>query len=137
MSYELAWEPKGFYRRYYGCTTDLEVAETTFMFEASPEFEDMRYTILDFLDATDLTVVNSSYIEEAAAIDRIASRLNTRVKIAVVTTSELVIKLAKEYLDHPLRVYPIEIFQTLEDARKWVDDEVPLSPLTAKIGMRC
>ena len=95
MAYELVWEPKGLYRRFYGCTSDLEVVETSGILQGSPQFEDIRYTILDFLGVTDLTISTCSFIEEIAAIGAVASRRNTRIKVAVVTTSEQIVRFTR------------------------------------------
>lgn len=125
MSCELIWEERGLYRRYYGSTNDTEVSAHTFLLESCPQFEEMRYTILDFLDMEGFALVNPSYIEEAAAIDSVAAMSHPNLKVAIVTVSPGIRKLAEEYIAHPLNAYPTAIFSNLDEARKWVAIEIP------------
>lgn len=48
------------------------------------------------------------------------------LKVAIVTASPEIRKLAEEYIAHPFNAYPTAIFSTLEEARKWVAIELPL-----------
>lgn len=125
MSSELIWEARGLYRRYYGIANDAEVAGDTFVLESCPQFEELRYTILDFLGIEGFTLINPSFIDEAAAIDSAAAMSHPNLKVAVVTDSPEIRELAEQYIAHPLNAYPTGIFASLEEARKWVAIELP------------
>ena len=50
MAYRLVWEHRGVYRQYLG---DVTIAERRQSFDAivsDPRFDDLRYTITDYLD---------------------------------------------------------------------------------------
>jgi hypothetical protein len=123
MSYEMIWETRGLYRRFYGRVSDLEVTESTHMAEASSRFDEMRYAILDFLEAEEIVIVNPSFVQEAAAIDSAAALSNPNIKVAIVTVTPAIRELAESYIADVLRPYPTQIFTNLTDARNWAGIE--------------
>jgi hypothetical protein len=119
VAYEMFWEARGLYRRYYGRVTDAELMESTVITEASPQFDELRYTILDALEVQELIVSNPSFIAELAAIDSAAALTNPHIKVAVVTQSPEIGRLVELYKADPLCPFPTQVFGTLAEARKW------------------
>ncbi len=125
MPYEMIWEAKGLYRRYYGRGTDQEVLESARATESSARHGDLRYVILDFLDVEEVILTNPSFIAEIVAVDFGAALSNPRIKFAVVTLHSEIRRLARAYATHPLCSYPLEVFSALGEARAWVAVELP------------
>lgn len=119
MSYEIIWETRGVVKRFFGDVTSHDMLQSVVETEGAPQFDDLRFVINDFLG---ITGVSSSLqdVEEVAAIDSIAAITNSRIKVAVVATSSVIIELAESYIRSPLNQYPTKIFQTLAEARQWL-----------------
>jgi len=126
MPYEITWERRGVYRRYFGRLTDAEFIGAVVEVEGSPRFYDIRYAILDFLEMEEFVVRNESFLEETAALNFAAAMSNPNIKVAVVAVSPVVLRLAEQYKAHALRPYTTEVFSTLAEARTWVVVADPL-----------
>ena len=67
MPYAIEWEPAGVYRRYYG---DVTIAERRRSFDdicADPRFDDLRWSITDYLDVGAYEVTDEATAEIAAS----------------------------------------------------------------------
>lgn len=119
MPYEIHWEDRGQYRRFFGHTNDQELKESVHRTSSSPRFDELRYIILDLLDIEQYRISNPAFIEETAAFDSACSLSNPRIRIALVTTDPGIMTLARAYVAHPLAPYPLRICATLDSARDW------------------
>jgi hypothetical protein len=119
VSYEINWEPRGVVKRYFGCLTGHDLLQAVVDTEADARFDDYRYVINDFLaiEAVDLADAD---IEQIAAIDKAAARINPNIRIAIVATLPEVLALANQYVDSPLGAYPTRVFARMTDARAWL-----------------
>ncbi len=120
MPYEITWEMRGVYRRYFGRLTDQEFVQAVREVEGSPRFYDIRYAILDFLDTEEFLIRDASFLDVTAALNAEAAKNNPYIKVAVVAVSPSVLKLVDAYKAHRLRPFATEVFATLEEARLWV-----------------
>ncbi len=119
MAYEMTWETRGVCRRYYGRVTDVELMESAARVQASPRFDELRYTILDTLEVEEFVVTNPSFIAELAATDSAAALTNPHIRVAVVTVKPEMKMLVGAYNADPLCAYHVQVFGTSADARKW------------------
>jgi len=133
MSYEMIWEKRGVYRRYYGHSSDLEVSESVNLTHSSDKFDELRYVILDFLDVTAFEVTSHAFIQETSALDAAAAHSNPNIKIAVVAADPEITTLAKEYIANELTPYPTRIYSNMADARNWVSVCLPPQGRSRKI----
>lgn len=122
MGYELKWEARGVIKCFFGRVDSDQVMRSVEATEADPRFDNYHYVINDFLSCTEFSL-SEERLEEIAAIDGAAARLNPRIKVAVVATLPSVIEAAKQYATSPLTSYTTRIFSTLEDARKWIESK--------------
>lgn len=120
MPYEITWEMRGVYRRYFGRLTDQEFVQAVREVEGSPRFYDIRYAILDFLGMEEFVIDDPSFIDVTAALNATAAQDNPNIKVAVVTVSPVVLRLAQAYQAHRLRPFATEVFSTVEAARVWL-----------------
>jgi hypothetical protein len=119
MPYELAWEPNGVVKRFFGHVTSAELLKAGTDTEGDARFDGYRYVINDFLDCTGFDIT-TDVVDEIAAIDEAASAINSKIRIAVVATAPEIIAAATQYANSPMNVYPTRLFSTQADARSWL-----------------
>jgi len=119
LAYEIIWRTRGAVKRFSGTVTSHDIVQSLIDVERSPRFDDLRYVINDFLDVDELDATGLD-IDELAAIDRGAFATNPNIRIAVVTISAEIVRLALEYAQSPVNVYSTRIFSTLPDAEEWL-----------------
>lgn len=120
MAYELIWEPRGVVKRFTGKVSDQDMLQSVVDTEADPRFDALRFVINDFLEIQQITT-SLQVVEEISIMDAGAAFSNSRIKVAVVTTSVDVINLSTAYINSPLNQYPTQIFSTMVEARSWTD----------------
>lgn len=126
MPYSLTWEPRGVYRRYHG---DVSIAERLASFEAicgHPQFDELRYSITDYL-AVQRYEVTDTATREIAAFHLGPHRTNPRVRIAAVAVRPDVLAAIRDFIALQIAPQPYEIFPTLDDARRWAMAHRPLA----------
>lgn len=124
MPYRLTWEPKGVFRQYYG---DVTIRERRASFDAicgDPRYDDLRYAITDYL-SVDAYQVTSDATLEIAAMHVAPLVTNARIVIAAVATRPDIVGAIREFIGHGLIPAPYRIFDTLDEARRWVARAVP------------
>ena len=120
MGYEIEWEPPdGVLKRHFGHVTGEEVLEAVQRTEEDPRFDALHYAINDFRDCTSLAV-SPVTVQEVAAVDCAAAHSNARIRVAIVTTRSDVKAMSNAYANDPLTRFDTRIFETMEDARRWV-----------------
>ncbi len=119
MAYEMVWEARGLYRRYYGRMTDVELMESVLRTHSSPHFDELRYVILDALEVEEFVVTNPAFIAELAALDSASALTNPHIKVAVVADTPEFKQYVAAYNADPLCHYHVLTFSTLAEARKW------------------
>lgn len=119
MPYRLTWESKGVYRRYYG---DVTIRERRASFDAicgDARYDDLRYSITDYLDVDAYEITHEATLEIAAM--HVAPLVtNPRIVIAAVATRPDIVAAIEEFIGHRLTSAPYRIFPKLDDARRWV-----------------
>ena len=122
MPYQANWEERGVYLRFYGDTTDQEVAGSSRKGQGDPRFEQIRYVILDFRDCSSVQLTKG-VLEELAATDMAASRTNPNIKIAVIAKQPDALEMVSSYLSTGIEAYPLRVFQAQDQARAWAQEK--------------
>lgn len=119
MPYQVTWEPRGVYTRYWGNVTGADMLGNIEDVCRDDRFELHRYHILDFSDATDFSATERELLVNCGVLIG-AAFVNHQVLVAAVVTREIV-RAALERL-HALGVSPYvaKIFPTVAEARKWI-----------------
>jgi hypothetical protein len=109
------------YTRYYGVATGADMLANIEQVCRDERFEQHRYHILDFSDATDFNLTEREMLVNSGVLVG-AAFVNHQVLIAAVVTRENV-RAALERL-HALGVSPFvaKIFPTVEAARRWIQE---------------
>lgn len=119
MPYRLTWEPKGVYRQYHGDVTIRERRASLDAICGDARFDDLRYSITDYLAVGAYEVTRESTLEIAAMhIAPLAT--NPRIVIAAVATRPDIVAAIQEFIGHGLTSAPYRVFGTLDEARHWL-----------------
>lgn len=125
MPLESHWEPKGLHRRFHGVVGAREIKASNDRVYGDRRFDDMRYHVADFLDATEVLLAPKE-LKIFAALDNAAARTNGRIRLAIVVRDERLVELARIYKRETRgKGWPVEIFGDLESARAWARAEEP------------
>ncbi len=95
-------------------------------------FDEIRLQIFDMLDVTEITFTRDDVIE-VAAYDRVAAKINSRIKCAMVSTDKLALELSEIY-QNEIHASPWEgkAFRSLSEALAW---GTSFSPLGSEVQM--
>ena len=123
MPYRLTWEPFGVYREYFG---DVTIAERRASFDAicgDRRFDDLRYTITDYL-AVHSYEVTSDATAEIAALHIGPLLTNPAIIMAAVADRTDIIAAIEDFKRYGFTSAPYRVFRTLDDARRWVSESL-------------
>lgn len=119
MSYKLDWERDGVYWKYYGNVSGKEIIEASTAIYGEPQFDTLKYKLVDFLDAETIKM-DKDEVALIAYQHRSAERSNPYVKNAIVikpSGSELANNFAAFFSDS---FWEVQIFQNLDEANNWL-----------------
>ncbi|MDE2367387.1 MAG: hypothetical protein KGN16_00315 [Burkholderiales bacterium] len=119
MPFELTWERRGVYRRYFGRSTIKERQRSLDLICGNAAFTDLRYAITDYLEVESFEVTPESN-EETAALHIAPANMNPRIKIAAVVVDEEIIFWIQRFISLGFTALPYQIFSTVESARFWI-----------------
>jgi len=120
MSYINTWESEGLYRKFVGEISGDEILESNYELQADPNFQEIKYIINDFTEVTGHSI-ETAHTKAYATSDDIISNTKGKLKIALVVIQPSLMALANSYLEEMRgKLFECEMFQSIEDARKWV-----------------
>lgn len=120
MAYTNSWETGGLYRKFFGEISGDEILESNFELQANPNFKTIKYIINDFIEVTAYSI-ESSHTKAYASSDVVIANSKGKLNIALVVDQDGLITLANGYREQMIgQLFECEIFQCVEDARKWV-----------------
>lgn len=118
MPFAMNWEAQGVHTRFSGSVTAADLLRHVEEVCRNPAFDDLRFSILDFRDAT--YVVNDLELADIRAQLLGAQYTNPYVLVAAVATDE-------DAVDHLQRLarlgaltQPMQVFASPEDAVDWI-----------------
>jgi len=118
MPFEIVWEPHGLYKKYTGCVTGQDVIQSVEATMGDERFDELLYTLNDYLDVTGLDM-GASAIDQVVAYALGAHVQRPKGRIAIAATHPLVIGMIQKFSSVQGDGYPIAIFSTLAEARDW------------------
>lgn len=119
MPVELHWEPDGVVRRYVG---DVTIAQRDRSFDAicaDPRFDQLAWTITDYLAVTSYEISRPS-TEEVAARHMAAFATNPNIVMAAVVLDPAIMAEIRHVIALGFFVQEYRLFPTVDDARVWV-----------------
>jgi hypothetical protein len=121
VTYEVVWEVRGVIKRFFGHVTDHDMLQSVLDIESDSRFDDLRYVINDFSGITGSSI-SIPTIEDISIADSGAARSNPSIRVAVVTTSPEIRRMAEHYANSPMNAYETRIFATEAEARNWLHE---------------
>lgn len=121
MPVEMSWEPRGVHSRFFGSVTATDLLHHVLAICRHPDFRDLRFSILDFRDATD-AVDDASLLEVRAQL--VSSQYtNPNILVAAITRDNAVINHLTRFISLGVLNRQIQIFSTPEVAMDWVAEQ--------------
>jgi len=124
MSYKIDWEERGVVLSFAGGFGNDDFIQANIELYEDPRFACIRYQIFDLLEVASYPV-DSNAIRKIAELDAIAFETNPNIKVAVVA-NKLVVKGLLNMYNAYFEIagnqsrWESEMFDTVEDARKWL-----------------
>ena len=118
MAYEIAWEPRGVWRKYSGTLAPEDLVASVDVVQRDERYDTLRYSINDFLaveNVADIAVILDQVLAKAIG----GAFSNPQLVMAIVARGDSVLSHARMFLmpDFP---YPVKLFDNLDAARAWL-----------------
>jgi|SaaInlV_200m_DNA_3_1039701.scaffolds.fasta_scaffold05010_2 hypothetical protein len=125
MAYEIIWETKGAQIVFKEKPSYEEVWQANNEFVLDARFPSAMYVLYNLIDVKKFPI-ESKDIKKTAEIDAKLYEINPDIKIAVVGTLAVmkgIIGMYKVYFGLALngKIWEIKTFNSIDDARKWLD----------------
>ncbi len=121
MPVEMAWELRGVRSRFFGSVTAADLLHHVREVCRHPDFSDLRFSILDFRDATD-AVADADLLEVTAEL--VGSQYtNPRILVAAITTEREAIEHLTRFIGLGVLNRQIQIFSTPDAAIDWIAEQ--------------
>ena len=122
MSYSVTYKNNGFFLTHKGLITIDEIHEANGLIHGHAEFDFHNYQIINLLDA-DFSKISQRKSIEPAATDLVASKIQSKVNVALVVSEAKAVKFCELYIlesNQNSSPWNFEIFSELEAALQWV-----------------
>lgn len=124
MPYAISWEPGGVHRRYVGHVTVAERERSFDEICADPRFDQLAFTITDYLSVSGYEIERAA-TEEIAARHIAPLRTNPHIVIAAVVTDPRIIEAIEHFISLRFIEQDYRIFPTEAAARAWITSRQP------------
>ena len=119
MPFDLSWEDRGVYRRYFGDVTISERRRSLDLICTDDRFDGLRYTITNYLDVAEYEVSDEA-TAEIAAFHIGPLMTNPHIVIAAVATQPKIIAAIERFIELGLIKQAYRVFTTDAAARGWI-----------------
>ena len=122
MSYTISWREDGIYRKFSEVVQPEEILQSNFSLHEDPRFLEVDYIINDFTTIEGVRL-NPDHAQIFASTDDIISdNREKKMKVAIAAQPDYQ-SLAEVYRQSlNTRMLICEIFNTVDDAEKWVSE---------------
>jgi len=121
MPMEMTWEVRGVRSRFFGSVTAADLLHHVREVCRHPDFSDLRFSMLDFRDATD-AVDDVDLLEVRAEL--IGSQYtNPSILVAAITTEREAIDHLTRFIGLGVLNRQIQIFSTPDAAMDWIAEQ--------------
>jgi len=120
LTVKYKWEATGLYRIFTGKINGNEVLGDNLKLQGNARFDDIKYVINDFTQIVDFDFYDLD-VQKISINDKVASKSNPYIKIALISAHEPLLKWLRSYADSMEgSIYKCDIFDNTDDAYKWV-----------------
>ena len=119
---KLTWEQHGVYWKYCGKISGQEIIDSTIVIYGDSRFDDLKYKLIDFLDAEIIEISNDE-LTLLAYQHKAAEKSNPNIKNAIVVRPEFD-ELAKKFVAFfDDSSWLAQVFHDREEANNWLARE--------------
>ncbi len=120
MPYKTHWEPTGVRWVYRGTLTEEEVLRSNQDVYEDSRFRSIRYMIVD-LRAVERFAASAATVRQVSRTDAAYAPFNPHIRVAMVADTDLTRGMATVYrMACDEEGWDVEIFDTVEEARSWI-----------------
>jgi hypothetical protein len=119
VAYELVWEPRGIYRRYFGRLSGRDLIDSHVVTQADPRFDGLRYALND-LSGVDSVDVHDDDLTHVVAAQHGAFHSNPNVIVAMVIPSPAILAEFRRFEQAGSTPYRFDVFASLDEARAFL-----------------
>ena len=101
MPCEITWEPRGVWRRFNGCMSAEDLLRSIEVVHGDPRFDDLRYSLNDFLDVT-VSEIDPDTLLSSAAQAIGATLSNNRLVMLMVVADPAIRETVRRFTGPPL-----------------------------------
>ena len=123
MPYKVKFLEQGSVISLWGPISIKDINDLNATLYGSPEFDHHNYQIWDFLNA-DLSQISVEEVDEPAAMDSASEQSVPKMRVACVVLENHAVNLCLHYkkMIHELgSKWECQLFDSMEDARRWVE----------------
>ena len=118
MPYVNTWEPGGVYRKFNGLVSSKDFVTSIKSVLGDHRFDTLKYVVIDYLDASEFEfTLFDRMLVRALRIG--AFHTNSRIKIAIVTSSETIRQSVQESIDKNETMFQTAVFSSIKEANVW------------------
>jgi hypothetical protein len=121
MPVEMTWELRGVRSRFSGSVTAADLLRHVREICRHPDFSQLRYSILDFRDATD-AVLDADLREVRVELTG-SQFINSRILVAAITTQREAIDHLTRFIGLGVLNRQIQVFSTPDAAMDWIAEQ--------------
>jgi len=121
MAYKIEWTKRGVIWTYSRTMTGEDILQSNLEIFGDERFDDLRYQIAD-MTAVDRIQMEDVHIRKMAFLDMAAARSNSKIRVAIVSTTDAAKDLGDAYKKYAAEKSPWEtrIFSSRDAADAWV-----------------
>ena len=124
MCYTIKWSDRGVIWTYAGVLTGNALIESNLAIYNDPRFETIDYQIVDLRGVEEFRVL-SQHMEKVAALDVAASKLNSHIRVAVVSPVVTGRHMTRTYTENtPENHWETQVFDDYAAAYQWATQVV-------------
>jgi hypothetical protein len=120
MPYRIRWEGRGVYKQFFGLLSPAYVKDAYNEVTDDPRYEHVRYVLSDYLEARPNAGGLEPDVAEFAELERHRLYSSPDLVSATVATDPQILGHIRLFEGLQVSPYPIGIFPTVADARKWI-----------------
>lgn len=135
MPYHFQYNEGGFYLTHTGLVKLSEINEANGLIHGHSEFDTHDFQLINLLGA-DFSDLGQSDAKIPGAIDAVASRMRSDVKVAILAIDHHTLCFCNEYIKaakHYGSTWSFMLFEDPAEALEWLEIEVRAYPLLAAI----
>ena len=120
MPYNINWQEQGIVTKWSGAANSKELIQFLEEMQSNPNFDRLRFSVHDYIQCAQI-VFDEDDMDVVGALDGAGSRINPRIKVAIIADQEELREMVIGYKRLGLTPYETRIFHNTTDAYEWIN----------------